>query len=62
MAKIFPNLTIPGFLLEKSDLEDLINRAIEVLEELDFPDPELANFIEKACALRAIHDNPIGTL
>lgn len=52
---MFPDLTIPGFLLDADEIESLIEKAYEILDELG-PDPRLSKFIADASALRARHD------
>lgn len=54
-AKLFPDITVPGFLLDTATLDDLIDAANEQLDE-NGPDGRLAAFIEQASALRAVHD------
>lgn len=54
----FPDLTVPGFLLNADQIDHLIETATEVMDETG-PDPRLTKFIEDASRLRAVHD---GTL
>lgn len=54
----FPDLTIPGFLLNAEQLDELIEDATEILDELG-PDLRLSRFIEDAAQLRAVHDQII---
>jgi hypothetical protein len=51
----FPNLVVPGFLLDADQIDALIEAATGVLDETG-PDPRLSKFIEDASCLRAVHD------
>jgi hypothetical protein len=58
--KLFPDLLIPGWMLSAAELDDLIAKAQEILDETDNPfdksSVELVKFINDACRLRAVHD------
>lgn len=56
---IFPDITIPGYLLRADELESLIERATEILDETG-PDSALSKFIADASRLRAAHDGKFG--
>tara|TARA_Y100000815_G_scaffold171479_1_gene155825 strand:+ start:1695 stop:1877 length:183 start_codon:yes stop_codon:yes gene_type:complete len=52
----FPDLKVPGFLLNADQIDALIETATEVLDETG-PDARLTKFIEDASRLRAVHDS-----
>ena len=55
----FPDLTIPGFLLNADQIDALIEAATEVMDETG-ADPRLSKFIEDASRLRAVHDGTVS--
>jgi len=55
MKKIFPDLTIPGWLLDLSDLDKLQEKAEEIVETADAPIPELDTLHQQIQELRKAH-------